>query len=321
MPAITMRLRHLLVTALMASVSACGSPGVGSGHFFDSRGTIETAGWDMQAAKFSPDGNHLGVIAVDPSGQWLVGTADSGHVDKLALALDGKIAKDFAWMPDSQSVLVAVNDLGGTSTTKIVCVRLDGATCSGVNVPGAWHHSNRGGMNVSPDGTKLAIQGFPGSLDNDDNKPSLVYVMTLASPTLTTLSGDVGKSKSGPVWLDSDHLVAVVGDVGPVGAAPPHGRLLNYTLGSTSAATPVTPDDLAVETEGSAPGGVVYRASAATSTGARGIYVYEMSTGKSRLLGDFAGDSPTMAPDGSYFLYSSLGSPTQDAVITAVQLT
>jgi hypothetical protein len=129
----------LLTAALTACADPAGSP-VGPralvGRILDDQGRLEAQGWRYLRGAISPDGRSVAFLGGDPQGRSRVGLARAGK--PVAISPTDLDMTDFAWMPDSRSLLVdyTVRGEGGQ--------RLDAFDIIGLDTQGTGRHTAQG---------------------------------------------------------------------------------------------------------------------------------------------------------------------------------
>lgn len=180
-------------------------------------------GWTFLYARHSPDGSRLAIFGIDPT-----------HIPRVAYLEDDRIvpiltnkepATDFAWMPDSTHLVVALSKSGDPA--RLLTVALDGRVIREV-APTTPISSFFNGMAVSPSGDVaiLSVQSPSKFL-----QPTDLVRINLQSGQARFLTETSAVSEQLPEFLESSTLPFTARDFGSDDPLP---RGAAHTLDLTS---------------------------------------------------------------------------------------
>lgn len=222
--------RWLLAGALLLLATGCGvsqpdvaaSPAVGKS--LDAQGTLQPGGWRIFRGLLSPDGRQVAFWGIDPNANPAVGIAQQGK--PVAVTPPSLRASDFAWMPDSASLLVSYHV--GTHD-EFTVLRLDGTKVRDILPQTGLRNDFENGIAIRPDGKVALVAAMP---PGAGARAARLVELDLASGKTSNVTPTSDLSEDFPSYVDENHVVYVSGMLNSPDYAPQL-KLLDLDTGQT----------------------------------------------------------------------------------------
>jgi hypothetical protein len=217
-----------LVGALFLLVTACGvhqpdvaaSPAVGKS--LDAQGALQPGAWRIFRGLLSPDGRQVAFWGIDPIANPTVGIAQQGK--PVAVTPPSLKASDFAWMPDSASLLVSYHV---DSHDDFAVLRLDGTKVRDVIPQDALRNDFENGIAVRPDGKVALVAAMP---PGTGARAAHLVQLDLTDGKTSNLTPTSDLSEDLPSYVDEHQVVYVSSMLNSPDYAPQL-KLLNLDSG------------------------------------------------------------------------------------------
>ncbi len=193
-----MRLRALLCCAVLLTPTSCDRE-VGGGIDDLSVVVSPPAGWSLDYPTYSPDGKRLIAMAFDSHADLRLTLLRDDRLEPLDMARD---LVDYAWMPDSRSLLLATGKPMGPSVLQVVDLagRLQSRVDLGTDIILA-----QSGMSVSADGRFAFVSALADrGLDEQD-----LFRVDLRSGKIAALTTTSDTVESFPVVREDGEVIYV----------------------------------------------------------------------------------------------------------------
>jgi hypothetical protein len=295
----------LMSTVALALSGSCALPGPGGptlppvAQALGGRDTLDTAKWRVFRAAISPDGRNLAFLGMMGIGTFRLARVTNGSIVPLTPGtLD---VSDFAWMPDSASLLVA-SHVGQSETLAIY--GLDGVRRREIAADRAFANDFENGMTVRSDGSVAVVSAMP---PGDEVRPGVLLEVNLTSGGTRALIAGDGFNRTQPVYVSPDRLVYVEGklDVSP-------GTLYELTLSTGQRrrlSTAVEAVGVVSGAEGSRT--VIYTSESSGTTGGVKLMAVDLGSGGRTPLTARDVSRPALDPSGKWFVATDIGTPSE----------
>jgi hypothetical protein len=188
----------LLLTALVA----CGG-GTTSSSGVSITVLAQPGEWLPLFAAASDDGTKIAFYGYDPTNKTRVGLVEGGRL--VPVTPEGMNALDFAWMPDSRSLLVAYGPF--RKPARFAILDLNGRLIRQVPFKGDFTVVERG-MTVRNDGAVAVVSATrPGIREQSSD----LLALDIRSGDYKNLTDTPNLSEASPSYIDPGHLVFVAG--------------------------------------------------------------------------------------------------------------
>jgi len=311
----------MLTTALAACAGPAASP-VGPralvGRILDDHGQLRSQGWRYLRGAISPDGQSVAFLGGDPQGRSRVGLAREGT--PVAITPTDLDMTDFAWMPDSRSLLVdyTVRGEGGRRLDACDIIGLDGHVIRRIAIDKPLRTSGTASIAVSFNARMAIMAATPA--DAPDAPADLVQ-LNLDSGATSILLHTPPDDLATPVYL-GDHELVVTGGLAVTATQGANGWAGVVDL-TTRKIRRLTGPDQVVGVAAALPAGkeVVYEAApGSTPFRARGIWRVPLTGGEPSLLVQAEAMSPSINPDGEWVLVTEVGTPVAGGALRLVPI-
>ncbi len=295
---------------VLSAATSCGDDGLAPDRRSPRTATLITAedGWYLERGQFGSN-EHLVAFRVIERGRSRIGILVQG--DTRLLTPERTDASDFAWMPDGQQLLVAVD--GRRGGAQLVIMSLEGEVLR--EVPRLAERLRFGtGMVVASDGKSAIISVRENGVSE---KPADLVRVELASGKVEPLTDTPRLSEEYPALLHDDRkVVYAVGHL--VADAPNPSSWISWLDLESRQVRQLTPPNHVVGSPAVfSDGRILYDAYEDGPGGRRGIWrLGEMSEGTT-LVSSTAGRFPALNRSGDKLLLTRAGSPASaESLIT-----
>ena len=271
---------------------------------------LHNDGWSPIYGEISPDGKRVAFLGSDPTNTIRVAAIDHGR--PLGMSRSANWAGDFAWMPDSQELLVASQI--GHRRDQLGIHDLNGALIRRVHVDRPFV-CDETGMAVSPDGRYALV-----SISRPKPSPTEFDTTALMRVDLSTgvselLTGFGTHDEAWPVYIDPTHIVLAQNTVVDV-----FGRSTNEQIVSLDLARGVKTvlmSDRSFGKESVRPGSPLVIFDRLPIDQSVGLWAIPRSGGAATPVVSAPGIGwPSLSPDGRWVLATNVGSPGSDDGLT-----
>lgn len=309
-------MRHLAgVLVTLAVLAGCG---VNAGEGSDGPRSIATPGWSVTSALPSPDGHHVGFIGWPTRGYVTRARLVLAGNDAVELSPPGTVARSFAWMPSSDSILVGFSDEVTTrSPTRFALVDLQGDVIREIPIDVDLNATY--GIAVSPDGrTAVFPANEPGPYDTEGDLWSLDLDSGRAHRI--ELRGYRPTVQENPVYVGDDRVAFTAGELSWK-AGGPNGWIAILNLGTGDVERLTDPSQTA-QTPSVSPDGryIVYDGFPGNERSKRSLWYVAVDGSSSPLpiSAELAGLRPALEPSGRSVLVIDAGMPGDRSQIRRV---
>ena len=309
--------RRLAVGALLLIATACGAPtpdvaaSPALGESLDAQGTLQSGGWIIFRGLISPDGRKVAFWGVDPHSNVAVGVARKGK--PVAVSPPSLKASDFAWMPDSASLLVSYHV--GTHD-EFAVFRLDGTKVRDILPQTELRNDFENGIGIRPDGKVALVAAMP---TGAGAKAARLVELDLTSGKTTNVTTSSDLSEDFPSYIDEHQVVYVSGKLNSPGN-PPQLKLLDLSTGQTRTLSKTRQFVRSASTS-HAPTQVIYDAFA--SGGGSQLSLWSVSLGGEAPV-QLTGEGftwPSVDFSGHWVLVTEVGSPLHPGALRLLRVT
>lgn len=265
-------------------------------------------GWDPWNGAFSPDGENVAFFGFDPANRPRIALLREGRA--VPVTDPDLLPSDFAWMPDSSSLLVAFGP--ATKRTQLAVVDLAGKILRLVPIELSFG-VNQSGMTVNRKGTvALVSASAAGPLDT----PADLIQLDLQTGMATYLTRTPDVHETWPQYLGGDEVLFTAAVLSTsVEVSGGWAGILDTRTGNTKR---ITGDGFSVETATAAPSGslIVF-----DSYPFRGLWSLKLtSNAPPEKVANGRVRWPSFRPDGNAVLAKEIGSPTESGDLLLIDV-
>lgn len=293
-----------LVAAVLAAAAGCGG---GQDAAKPSKGKPalpETS--DLDRGSYSPDGKTIAYRRVTKGEFARVGVGVEGDAKPHWITPTAIDATDFAWLPDSNRLLIAfrphpADPLQGARSERFAVFDRSGRRVRSIRLDRPLRVESTG-IAVAGDGrTAVIAAAGPGRLD----VPTDLYTVDLATGGTRRLTKTPSRSEINPVFVNSSEI-AFTAAADPKAAS---GSIAMLTLSGGAVRTLSLPDQYATAAALWPAKSALLYSGFGRDDGDRGLFSVPIAGGKPHLVlsGEF--DYPSLSPDSRLVLVSVVGHP------------
>lgn len=259
-------------------------------------------GWDPWHSGFSPDGELLAFFGFDAEYQPRIGLVAGGEL--IATTKRSVAPSDFAWMPDSESVLVAYGRPSAPS--KLGIFDLDGELVRDVPLAKSFR-AELTGMAVSPDGSFAVVSAMQAG---GEEHPAELLEVDLRTGSVRNVTDTPTVSEEWPVFVRADELILTARTIAR-GSSDPNGWVAALSL-ATGTQRRLTSPGLVVDSATARFGGDDAIFNIGLFGQEKGLWSVPLDGGApERVISVDRVRWPTLTPDGKGLLVKVVGSPTR----------